>query len=85
MSKSMKETERRMIATVLFAARASVDAALMALGENIDGEEKEEKAVCTHPIERREDLTEMGGPLEWRCRACGFHSTTEEPPPLTEG
>jgi len=74
----MKESERRMIATVLFAARASVDAALMALGENVDVE-KEEKEVCAHPMELRDNLTEMGGPLEWRCRACGFHSITEQP------
>lgn len=77
----MKESQRKMIATVLFAARASVDAALMALGEDIEDEDDENDA-CTHPMEARENLTEMGGPLEWRCRICGFHSTTEQ---STEG
>jgi hypothetical protein len=67
----------------LYASRAQaeatitqIDATLAALGVPMDRADAD--AICTHPVELREDLTTMGGPLEWRCRACGFHSTTTD-------
>lgn len=76
----MTEQERRVLAAQLWATRASVDAALVALGEQFADDDTPEG--CTHPADQREDTTTMGGPVEWRCRACGFHSITDT---TTEG
>lgn len=56
----------------LLAIRAQVDAAIaLVSGGNDEG--------CTHPVDDRVDLTEMGGPIRYLCRACGQEIT------LTEG
>lgn len=72
----MTEQDRKVIAAQLWATRASIDAALIALGEDQDESDTDEG--CTHPPEDRVDETTMGGPLEWRCRRCGYHSTTTD-------
>jgi len=85
---------REVLIAQLLAARAmaettiaQIDVTLTALGLPI---EDDADGGCAHPMDQREDLTTMGGPLERRCRACGFHSTTEppsapQPEPITEG
>jgi len=80
----MTEQERKVIAASLWATRASVDVALIALGELSD--EAESDTGCAHPVEMRQDLTTMGGPEGWRCRSCGFSTLQAEPPtdPQTE-
>ena len=56
----------------LLAIRAQVDAAIaLVTGGRGEG--------CTHPEDDRVDLTEMGGPIRYLCRACGQEIT------LTEG
>lgn len=47
----------------LFAIRAQVDALLLQLDEGA----KE----CPHPPQARRDLSVMGGPERYECRACG--------------
>lgn len=57
-----------------------LDATLAVLGVPMaDSPDDALDAGCTHPRDERDNLTEMGGPLEWRCRRCGFHSTTDSP------
>jgi ubiquitin C-terminal hydrolase len=65
----IKEQKEILIAQV-FALRAQCDATLAVLGVQVVDESPEE---CEHPIDQRENLTTMGGPDEWRCRACGHH------------
>lgn len=33
---------------------------------------------CSHPADERVDLTEMGGPIRYLCRACGQEVTPTE-------
>ncbi len=75
MSPVMTPQEKRVLVAQLWATRASVDAALTALGAFDDAAEADE-SVCMHPIDERIDETTMGGPEGWRCRVCGF-STLE--------
>lgn len=58
----------------LLAARTQIDATLAILGVKI--QEDEEDDECQHPKDQRENLSTMGGPDEWRCRLCDFHSIT---------
>jgi hypothetical protein len=76
----MTDQERRVLAAQLWATRASVDAALVALGEMHNETTDVEDDGCTHPIELRQDQTTMGGPDGWRCRSCGF-TTLSDPQP----
>lgn len=49
----------------LMAARASIDALISTfMVETSPG--------CTHPENQRLNLTTMGGPKQWTCKACGF-------------
>lgn len=55
----------------LLAIRAQVEAAItLVAGEGDVG--------CSHPEDDRADLTEMGGPIRFLCRACGQEITIEE-------
>jgi hypothetical protein len=64
---------------------ARLIATLNSIGSLIDGliaefEEDDAAAgsgMCEHPPGEREDLTTMGGPEGWRCRACGFSTLIE--------
>ena len=47
------------------AIRAQVDALI----SMVSGEANDEG--CSHPVDDRVDLTEMGGPIRDLCRACG--------------
>lgn len=69
----MTDRDREVLVSQLLAARAQIDATLTVLGVPF---EDDDAAICAHPMESREVMTTMGGPEEWRCRACGFHSTT---------
>lgn len=51
----------------LISIRAAVDACLAHLAE----EHEKEAQRCTHPVERLENLTVMGGPVRYRCKDCG--------------
>jgi len=56
----------------LLAIRAQVDAVIaLVTGGSDEG--------CTHPVDDRVDMTEMGGPIRYLCRAGGQEIT------LTEG
>lgn len=55
----------------LLAIRAQVDAAIALVSGGSD-------EGCTHPVDDRVDLTEMGGPIRYLCRACGQEITIEE-------
>ena len=70
-----QQRERDILIAQLFAARAQLDAMLAVLGVPEEGADLTARE-CPHPGELREDLREMGGPLEWRCRGCWFHSIT---------
>ena len=79
----MTEQERKTIVAQLWATRASVDAALTALGafddEDVEGTPGASRP-CSHPTDERIDETTMGGPEWWRCRVCGFSTLPTESP-----
>jgi hypothetical protein len=60
-------------------------ATLNSIGSLLDGLiaelEDDEPAAgsgeCEHPHDERDDLTTMGGPEGWRCRACGFSTLSK--------
>jgi len=54
----------------LLAIRAGVDEALSLLGYE-EKEEKESKKECTHPPNKRIDMSTMGNE-EWVCSLCGY-------------
>ena len=56
----------------LFAIRAQVDALLMQLDPEPVADGK-----CPHPPQARRDLSVMGGPERWECRACGHEETAD--------
>ena len=55
------------------AIRAQVDALVAMVSGGVEDE------GCPHPHDHRVDMTEMGGPIRFLCRACGETIT------LTEG
>lgn len=55
----------------LMAIRAQADAAIALLTSGQAAE------ACPHPIEARRDLSTMGGPKQFHCRACD-ETITEE-------
>lgn len=55
----------------LLAARAQIDATLHVLFEEVEAEDEQEEAGCTHS--EVINLTVMGGPVEWICKQCSFH------------
>lgn len=74
----MTETERQVAIAALHATIASAETALVALGAMTTDDTAQTDGGCTHPLELRQDMTTMGGPVEWRCRACDFHSVTPD-------
>jgi len=57
------------------AAVALIESALELLSQALElvgGEQSE----CAHPPEQRENLSTLGGPEAWRCRACGAEITS---------
>lgn len=56
------------MANMLLSMRAQIDALLDLLGEG--GEQG-----CQHPPDQRLNLTVLGGPDQWQCRACGYQHT----------
>jgi hypothetical protein len=66
----MNKTQKEILIAQVWAMRTQCDATLAVLGVPVEGENEPE---CEHPEDKREILTSMGGPDEWRCRACGHH------------
>lgn len=62
----------------LIAIRAQVDAAIAQVVGGAD-------EGCPHPSGKREDRTEMGGPIQFYCRACGEVITPTEGDEEDEG
>jgi hypothetical protein len=66
----VEEHEKEILVMQLFALRAAVDAMLTVLKVNVvDGSDVVE---CTHPPEKRQEHSVLGGPERWTCTACGF-------------
>ena len=65
----MKQRDRDILISQLFAARQQIDATLVVLGVTVeDGDAK-----CEHPKDKRVDHSVMGKPEQWECTVCGFH------------
>lgn len=60
---------REALVYMLEAMRSQIDAALALLAAGAG------PAPCPHPPEARRNLTVMGGPDRWQCRACGYEHT----------
>jgi hypothetical protein len=69
----MTKEQKAILIAQVWAMRTQCDATLAVLGVPMEGEEP---ADCEHPVDQRENLTTMGGPEEWTCRACGYHHSS---------
>jgi transposase-like protein len=67
----MTAADREVLVMQLLAARAQIDATLAVLGVRVDTGE-DVAPTCTHPPEKRQHETVMGGPERWTCVACGY-------------
>ena len=66
------EHERELLVMQLLAARAQIDATLVALGVRVEDGSDVVGEDCKHPPEKRVDHGVLGGPERWECTACGY-------------